>query len=88
VLGGIPGDDWTRFKASVARRKGLTIAMVRRMNETYPRAIGLAAAGRVDLASVVSHRFPLAEAPDAFGVAARRSGLKVIVENQGAVTGE
>jgi len=88
VLGGIPGDDWTRFQASVARRKGLTIAMVRRMNETYPRAIGLAAAGRVDLPSVVSHRFPLAEAPDAFAVAARRSGLKVVVENQGPVTCE
>src|SRR6266851_5770950 len=42
VLAGIPGDDWTRFRASVARRKGLTIAMVRRMNEVYPRAITLA----------------------------------------------
>ncbi len=80
VLGGIPGDDRTRFQASVARRKGLTIAMVRRMNDTYPRAIGLAASGTVDLSSVVSHRFPLAQAPDAFGTAARRSGLKVMVE--------
>jgi L-iditol 2-dehydrogenase len=80
VLGGIPGDDQTRFQASVARRKGLTIAMVRRMNETYPRAIGLAAAGRADLYSLVSHRFPLARAEDAFSVAAQRSGLKVIVE--------
>ncbi|MGD0686884.1 MAG: zinc-binding dehydrogenase [Streptosporangiaceae bacterium] len=80
VLGGIPGDDQTRFQASVARRKGLTIAMVRRMNETYPRAIGLAAAGQVDLRSVVTHRFPLAKAPGAFGAAAARSGLKVIVE--------
>ena len=80
VLGGIPGDDQTRFQASVARRKGLTIAMVRRMNETYPRAIGLAAAGQADLHSLVSHRFPLAKAEDAFGAAARRRGLKVIVE--------
>jgi L-iditol 2-dehydrogenase len=80
VLGGIPGDDQTRFQASVARRKGLTIAMVRRMNETYPRAISLAAAGQVDLRSLVSHRFPLAEAPGAFGAAAARSGLKVVVE--------
>jgi L-iditol 2-dehydrogenase len=80
VLGGIPGDDQTRFQASVARRKGLTIAMVRRMNETYPRAIGLAVAGQVDLRSVVTHRFPLAKAPGAFAAAAARSGLKVIVE--------
>jgi len=80
VLGGIPGDDQTRFQASVARRKGLTIAMVRRMNETYPRAISLAAAGKVDLRSLVSHTFPLAEAPGAFAAAAGRSGLKVVVE--------
>jgi L-iditol 2-dehydrogenase len=80
VLGGIPSDDQTTFQASVARRKGLTIAMVRRMKEVYPRAIGLAADKRVDLAHMVTHRFPLEKAPDAFAAAARRAGLKVIVE--------
>jgi L-iditol 2-dehydrogenase len=80
LLGGIPGDDSTRFSASVARRKGLTIAMVRRMNEVYPRAIDLAVSGRIDLAAVVSSRFPLSRAAHAFDVAARRDGLKVIVE--------
>ena len=80
VLGGIPGDDWTRFQTSAARRKGLTIAMVRRMNQTYQQAIGLAAASKVDLPSLVSRRFPLAQAQDAFGMAAQRSGLKVIIE--------
>ena len=79
VLGGIPGDDWTRFRASSARRKGLTIAMVRRMNEVYPRAIGLAAAARVDLDSLVTDQIPLAMAGWAFSVAARRDGLKVLV---------
>ena len=80
VLAGIPGDDWTRFLASVARRKGLTIAMVRRMNDVYPRAIGLATAGKVDLDSVVSDRFPLVKAPEAVATAARRDGLKVVIE--------
>jgi L-iditol 2-dehydrogenase len=80
VLGGIPGDDWTRFRASVARRKGLTIAMVRRMNEVYPRAIGLARSGKIELDSLVTDRFPLEKAPEALGTAARRDGLKVIVE--------
>ena len=80
VLGGIPGDDWTRFPASVARRKGLTIAMVRRMNDVYPRAIGLATAGKVDLDSVVSDRFALVKAPEAVATAARRDGLKVVIE--------
>jgi L-iditol 2-dehydrogenase len=82
VLAGIPGDDVISFGASAARRKGLTIAMVRRMNEVYPRAIGLAARGAVDLAPLVTGRAGLGEVAGAFGDAARRSGLKVIVEPQ------
>jgi L-iditol 2-dehydrogenase len=80
VLAGIPsGGDRTSFRASVARRKGLTIAMSRRMNDAYPRAIALAAAGRVDLASLVTRTVPLTEVTDAFAAAARREGLKVVV---------
>jgi L-iditol 2-dehydrogenase len=82
VLAGIPGDDAIRFGASLARRKGLTIAMVRRMNEVYPRAISLAERGVVDLAAVVSSRFGLGEVREAFTEGARRTGLKVIVEPQ------
>ena len=82
VLAGIPGDDVIRFGASLARRKGLTIAMVRRMNEVYPRAISLAERGVVDLGSVVTSRTGLGEIPAAFGAAARRTGLKAIIEPQ------
>jgi L-iditol 2-dehydrogenase len=82
VLAGIPGDDAIRFGASAARRKGLTIAMVRRMNEVYPRAISLAERGVVDLASVVTSRMGLGEIREAFGEGARRTGLKVVIEPQ------
>jgi L-iditol 2-dehydrogenase len=82
VLAGIPGDDAIRFQASVARRKGLTIAMVRRMNHVYPRAISLAARGVVDLGALVSRRAGLGEVKEAFGEAARRTGLKVLIEPQ------
>jgi L-iditol 2-dehydrogenase len=80
AIAGIPSEERTSFVAAVARRKGLTFSLVRRMKHTYPRAIALAAAGRVDLRSVVSHRFPLAEAGRAFELSARREGLKVVVE--------
>jgi L-iditol 2-dehydrogenase len=80
VLGGIPASDQIAFRASTARRKGLTIAMARRMNEVYPRAISLAATGRVDVTTLVTHRLDLGSAPKAFGIAAERSGLKVIIE--------
>jgi len=82
VLAGIPDSDTITFRASAARRKGLTIALVRRMNEVYPRAISLAERGTVDLASLVSGRAGLGEVAAAFGDAAKRSGLKVVIEPQ------
>src|SRR5687768_9338 len=66
VLVGIPFEDRLELRHSAARRKGLTILMSRRMKHVYPRAIRLAAAGRVDLHSIITHRFPLAHAAEAF----------------------
>ena len=80
ILVGIPADDHTSFTASVARRKGLTIKLSRRMKNTYPRAIRLVEGGLVDVRSLVTHRFPLEKIAEAFGAAIRREGLKVIVE--------
>jgi L-iditol 2-dehydrogenase len=80
VLAGIPGDDRTSFSAGLARRRGLTIVLVRRMGEVYPRAIQLVERGAVDLEGLVTHRYPLAEAGEAFTIAAARAGLKVVVE--------
>ena len=79
MLGGIPAEDRTAFSASIARRKGLTLKLVRRMKHTYPRAIGLVRDGSVDVDSLVSHRFALAAVSAAFHTAARRDGLKVLV---------
>jgi L-iditol 2-dehydrogenase len=80
VLAGIPDDDKTSFSASLARRKGLTIKLVRRMKHTYPRAIELVSKGLVDVRSMVTHRFPLEQATEAFRVAERREGLKILIE--------
>jgi L-iditol 2-dehydrogenase len=80
ILAGIPEDDKTSFSASLARRKGLTIKLVRRMKHTYPRAIDMVSKGLVDVSSLVTHRFPLEQAVEAFRVAERREGLKVVIE--------
>src|SRR6185503_3808697 len=77
ILVGIPGEDRTSFSASVARRKGLTIKLSRRMKHTYPRAIRLVESGQVDVCSLVTHRLPLENIADAFAIAQRREGLKV-----------
>ncbi|HET8960868.1 zinc-dependent alcohol dehydrogenase [Nocardioides sp.] len=79
VLVGIPEGDQTSFQASLARRKGLSILMSRRMGEVYPRAIRLAQGGAVDLGQIVSHRFGLAEAAAALETAVSRRGHKVLV---------
>jgi len=80
VLAGIPSGDRTSFSASIARRKGVTLVLVRRMKEVYPRALRLVEAGAVDVQSLVTHRFPLERVGEAFDVAAARDGLKVVVE--------
>lgn len=79
---GIPGDDRLLLKHSTARRKGLSIIMVRRMKLVYPRAIRLAERGTVDLAPLVSHRFPLHRVAEAFASNAdyRPGIVKVIVD--------
>lgn len=80
VLVGIPDEDRTTFPASLARRKGLTLALSRRMNDVYPRATRLVERGLVDVSSLVTHRYPLERTGEAFATAAARDGLKVVVQ--------
>lgn len=83
VLVGIPSDDRVGLKHSTARRKGLTIRMSRRMKHMYPRAIRLVEQGRVDLKGLISHRFPLERAVDAFRLNAAYADevVKVMIES-------
>lgn len=84
VLVGIPAGDEMTMKHSTARRKGLTIMMARRMKHTYPRAIALATSerARLGLTGLISHRFPLSEAPHAFALNAdyQDSVHKIIID--------
>ncbi len=80
VLVGIPPDDKLRLKHSVARRKGLTIMMSRRMKHTYPRAIELAISGAVKLEELVSHRYDLEETARAYASnAAYEPGINKVI---------
>lgn len=80
ILIGIASEDRITFTASTARWKDLTIRVVNRMKHTYPRAIDLVQSKRVDVCSLVTHRFPLSEVERAFSVALKREGLKVVVD--------
>ncbi|HNV03932.1 MAG TPA: alcohol dehydrogenase catalytic domain-containing protein [Vicinamibacterales bacterium] len=84
ALVGIPRDDRLTMRHSTARRKGATIRLCRRMKHAYPRALALALEGRVDLRPLVTHRFPLARAAEAFGIAAAYADgvVKAVVESR------
>jgi L-iditol 2-dehydrogenase len=83
VLVGIPRNDRTSFTASVARRKGLTISLCRRMKPSdLPRAVRLAEQKRVELAPLVSARFALSQWREAFETLSERRALKIVVEPQ------
>lgn len=79
VLGGIPDGDRTSFPASTARRKGLTLVLVRRMKEVYERAIALVSSGAVDLRPLVSSRPSLDDTARAMKDAAARTGIKTVI---------
>jgi L-iditol 2-dehydrogenase len=83
VLVGIPVGDRSRFTASVARRKELTLLPSRRMRATdLPRAIALVEAGRISLTGLVSQRHALEAGGEAWDALTDRRGLKVVVEPQ------
>ena len=81
VIVGIPEGNQYTLTASEVRRKGLSVKFSRRMPEVYPRAIALAASGRVKLAPLASHRYPLDDTRSAFELqAARKDGvIKAII---------
>jgi L-iditol 2-dehydrogenase len=79
---GIDDEDRFQIRHSTLRRKGLTIRMVRRMKHTYERGIRLVQRGTIDLHALVSQRFPLAQAAEAFALNSdyRDGAVKVIIE--------
>jgi L-iditol 2-dehydrogenase len=80
LLVGIPDGKLTAFPASPARRKEVTLQLVRRMQAAdLPRAIDLVATGTVGLDGLVSHRFGLDGVRAAFELLATRAGLKIVV---------
>jgi L-iditol 2-dehydrogenase len=86
VLVGIPADNRLSLDHATARRKELSFLFSRRMKHTYPGAIRLVQKKQVDLRSLITHRFPLAELPAAFAFNARYGDgvVKVMITGGGA----
>lgn len=82
VMVGIPPDDQLVLTHHIIRRKGLTLKIARRMKHTYPRAIVLVQRGMIEVRSLVTHHFPLAEADAAFRLVESYSNdvIKAVVQ--------
>jgi L-iditol 2-dehydrogenase len=81
VLVGIPDGDRTVFSASLARRKGLSLLLSRRMRSSHlARAATLVSDRRVDLGGLVGERHPLAAGGPAWEALVSRRTLKVVVD--------
>lgn len=72
IVAGIPFPDEVRFAASVARRKNLTVKFVRRSRNAVQRALDWCDSHQIDLASYVTHRFPLDKTGEALELARQR----------------
>jgi L-iditol 2-dehydrogenase len=83
VLTGISGNEEDAFAVGHARRKELSMTWCRRFLFNFPASIALAAQGRVDVESMVTHHFPLEQTPEAFEMVdhARDGVLKAAVDN-------
>ena len=81
VLLGYWKQDRVAIPGITAMRKGLTVRFVRRMKNTFDRAVDLARRGLVDVASLVTHEFSLEQAAEAFVRAERRGPdiLKAVI---------
>ncbi|MFB3882132.1 MAG: zinc-binding dehydrogenase [Armatimonadota bacterium] len=72
IVIGIPSEDEYRLKPSDLRRHEVTLKFVRRQNENYPAAIRLVSEKRIKLDRVLTHRFSIDRARDAFSLAERK----------------
>ena len=70
VLGVPEGGDQLAFSHSGARRKGLSILMIRRCNVPLQRVLDRAVSAKLPLSRLVSHRFALNDVQAAFETAA------------------
>ena len=80
VLIGMGGDEVTLDLSRIQNRE-LWITGTFRYANTYPAALDLIAGGRVDVGSIISHRFPLADSEQALTLAKTdATSLKAVVE--------
>lgn len=67
---GIPEFDNWSFNADIMRRKELSLVNVRRQNNALDETLGLLSSGKVDVTTMVTHRFSFEQTKEAFDLVA------------------
>ncbi|XP_059160017.1 sorbitol dehydrogenase-like [Physella acuta] len=80
------GDVTTSVPLVEATLKQLDLRGMIRFANNYPTVIEAIASGRVNVLQLVTHRFPLERALDAYNMALRREGVKIIIDCHKPVT--
>jgi threonine dehydrogenase-like Zn-dependent dehydrogenase len=80
-FGGLPqGSEFISFKSNRVHYREITVTgTTGSSNYEFHRSMEIIASGRVALAPLISARFPLSEAKEAFAVAASKKALKAII---------
>ncbi|MGH9343156.1 MAG: zinc-dependent alcohol dehydrogenase [Terriglobia bacterium] len=89
VVVGIPEMERVSFGIHDLRRKEISVLNIRRQNECTAAAIDLMTNGRVNIDSLVTHRFPLRAAKAAFDLVAdyRDGVVKAVIDVSSEVSG-
>lgn len=82
MLIGIPREDRISLSIDKIRRKEITIVNVRRQNNCTAEAMDLVASGRIDVDFMITHRFKLDQAKEAFDLVAEYQDgvVKALIE--------
>jgi len=82
MLIGIPREDRVSFSIDKIRRKEITIVNFRRQNNCTGKAMDLVASGKVDVDFMITHRFKMEQAKEAFDMVAEYADgvVKALIE--------
>ena len=80
VFAGLAGEGWSEVEANLIHYNELELTGTSNSRRSdYGVALRLIESGRVDVARMVTHRFPLASVKEALDTAAGGEGIKVAV---------
>jgi L-iditol 2-dehydrogenase len=80
IFAGLSGKGWAEVEANLIHYRQLLVTGSSDLRRSdYETALALITSGRIDTASMVTHRFPLQAVDEAFAAAAGREAVKVAI---------